>query len=130
MVYHETLLVSSLLGIVFNTHFPQTCFLFFVVPSVLLFLRTYSIQCEAFEIGLYLLLIYIFECNFYILILLYINSLSNSCWHSANADVIADVKSKILVSLRHFFANMIFSATSKVQNYQSNSTENSPYPNN
>ena len=36
-------------------------------------------------------------------------SLSNSRRHSANAEVIADVKSKIIVLL-------IFSATSKVQN--------------
>ena len=37
---------------------------------------------------------------------------------SANADMIADVKSEIIVSRRHFFADMLFSATSKVQNYQ------------
>ena len=47
----------------------------------------------------------------------------------ANANVIADVKSKIIVSCRHFFAEMIFSATSKVQNYQNKSRENSLYPN-
>ena len=40
-------------------------------------------------------------------------SLSNSHRHSANADMIADVKSKIIVSRRHFFADMIFSATSQ-----------------
>ena len=45
-------------------------------------------------------------------------SLSNSRWHSANADVIADVKSKIIVSRWHFFADVIFFATSKVQSYQ------------
>ena len=33
-----------------------------------------------------------------------LDSLSNSRRHSANADVIADVKSKIIVSRRHFFA--------------------------
>ena len=31
--------------------------------------------------------------------------------HSANADVIADVKSKIIVSHRHFFADVIYSTT-------------------
>ena len=31
-----------------------------------------------------------------------------------NDDVIANMKSKIIVSHRHFFADMIFSATSKV----------------
>ena len=40
------------------------------------------------------------------------NSLSNSHQHSANADVIADmtadVKSKIIVSRQHFFANDFF----------------------
>ena len=41
----------------------------------------------------------------------HLNSLSNSHRHSANADVIADVKSKIIVSCRHFFADVIFSAT-------------------
>ena len=56
------------------------------------------------------------------------NSLSNSRQHSANADVIADVKSKIIVSRRHFFANVIFSATSKVQNYQYKTGEKSLYP--
>ena len=35
-------------------------------------------------------------------------SLSNSCWHLANADVIADVKSKINVSRRHFFCRCDF----------------------
>ena len=45
-------------------------------------------------------------------------SLSNSSQHSANADVIAYMKSKILVSRQHFFSDVIFSATSKVQNYQ------------
>ena len=44
------------------------------------------------------------------------HSLSNSRRHSANADVIVDVKSKIIVSRRHFFSGVIFSATSKVQN--------------
>ena len=57
------------------------------------------------------------------------NSLSNSRRHSANADVIADVKSKIIVSRRHFFADVIFSATSKVQNYQNKTGEKSLYPN-
>ena len=41
------------------------------------------------------------------------NSLSNSRRHSANADVIADVESKINVSRRHFFADVIFSTTSQ-----------------
>ena len=43
---------------------------------------------------------------------------SYSRQHSANADVIADVKSKIIVSRQHFFADVIFSTTSEVQNYQ------------
>ena len=55
-------------------------------------------------------------------------SLSNSRRHSANADVIADVKSKIIVSRQHFFADVIFSATSKVQNYQNKTGEKSLYP--
>ena len=38
-------------------------------------------------------------------------SLSNSRRYSANADAIADVKSKINVSRRHFFADVIYSAT-------------------
>ena len=38
-------------------------------------------------------------------------SLSNSHQDSANADAIADMKSKIIVSCRHFFADMIYSAT-------------------
>ena len=41
----------------------------------------------------------------------YVSSLSNSGLHLANVDVIADVKSKIIVSPRHFFADLIFSAT-------------------
>ena len=57
------------------------------------------------------------------------HNLSNSCWHSANADVNADAKSKILVSSRHFFANVIFSATSKVQNCQNKTGEKSLHPN-
>ena len=57
------------------------------------------------------------------------NSLSNSRRLSANADAIADVKSKIIVSRRHFFADVIFSATSKVQNYQNKTGEKFQYPN-
>ena len=38
-------------------------------------------------------------------------SLSNSRQHLANVDAIADVKSKIIVSRRHFFADVIYSAT-------------------
>ena len=50
-------------------------------------------------------------------------SLSNSRWYSANADVIADVKSKIIASRRHFLADVIFSAISKVQKYQNKTGE-------
>ena len=42
--------------------------------------------------------------------------------------MIADVKSKIIVSHQHFFADMIFSATSKVQNYQNKTGEKYLYP--
>ena len=56
------------------------------------------------------------------------SSLSNSRRHSANAEVIADVKSKIIVSCWHFFADVIFSATSKIQNYQNKTGEKSLYP--
>ena len=38
-------------------------------------------------------------------------------FNSPNADVITNAKSKIIVSRRLFFADVIFSATSKVQNY-------------
>ena len=38
-------------------------------------------------------------------------SLSNSCRHLANADAITNVKSKIIVSRRHFFVDVIYSAT-------------------
>ena len=57
-----------------------------------------------------------------------INNLSNSCRHLANADVIANVKSIIIVSRWRFFADMIFSATSKVQNHQNKTGEKSLYP--
>ena len=56
-------------------------------------------------------------------------SLSNSRLHSANADVIADMKSKITVSCRHIFVDVVFSATSKVPNYQYKTGEESLYPN-
>ena len=53
-------------------------------------------------------------------------NLSNYLRHSANANVIADVKSKIIVSCRHLiFADMIFSAT-QVHNYEYKTREN-PY---
>ena len=55
--------------------------------------------------------------------------LSNSLWHSANADVSADVKSKIIVSHPHSFADMIFLAASKVQNYQNKTGKKFLYPN-
>ena len=56
-------------------------------------------------------------------------SLSNSRLHSANADMIADMKSKITVSCRHIFVDVVFSATSKVPNYQYKTGEESLYPN-
>ena len=43
--------------------------------------------------------------------IIFLISLSNSRRHSANADAIADVKSKIIVSRQHFFADVIYSAT-------------------
>ena len=52
-------------------------------------------------------------------------SLSTSLWHSVNADM----KSKIIVSHKHFFADVNFSATSKVQNYQNKTGEKYLYPN-
>ena len=45
-------------------------------------------------------------------------SLSNSYRHSANADVIADVKRKIIVTRWHFFADVVCSASSKIQNWR------------
>ena len=56
-------------------------------------------------------------------------NLSKSRQHSVNADVIADVNSKITVSRWNFFADVVFSATSKVQNYQNKIGEKSLYPN-
>ena len=58
-------------------------------------------------------------------------SLSNSRQHLLNADVIADVKSKIIVSRWHFFADVIFSATShKFKTIKIKTGENTPlYPN-
>ena len=44
---------------------------------------------------------------------MYLHSLSNSRWHSAKVAVIADVKSKIIVSRWHVFAGVILSGTSK-----------------
>ena len=41
----------------------------------------------------------------------HLNSLSNSRQHSANVDMIVNMKSKIIVSCQHFFADVIFSAT-------------------
>ena len=52
-----------------------------------------------------------------------LGSLSNSHQHSANADVIADMKSKITASCWHFFADMVLSATSEVQKYQNKTRE-------
>ena len=57
----------------------------------------------------------------------YSNSLPNSHQHSTNADVIANMKSKIIVSRQQFFADMIFSATSNVPNYQNKTSRNFKY---
>ena len=57
------------------------------------------------------------------------NSLSNSHWHWANADIIANVKIKVILSRQHFFADMIYSTSSKVQNYKKKNREKSLYPN-
>ena len=54
-------------------------------------------------------------------------SLFNSRWYSANADVIVHVKSKIIASRRHFFADVISSAISKVQKYQNKTGEKFMY---
>ena len=43
--------------------------------------------------------------------------------------MIANVKNKISVSRQHFFADVIFSATSKVQNYQNKTGAKFLYPN-
>ena len=51
----------------------------------------------------------------------HVSSLSNSRLHLANVDVIVDVKSKIIISPRHFFVYLIFSTTLKVQNYKKQS---------
>ena len=48
--------------------------------------------------------------------------------HLANANMISDVKSKITVSHWHFFADVIFSFTSIVQNYQNKTGEKNLYP--
>ena len=42
-------------------------------------------------------------------------------------DMIANVKSEIIVSCWHFFADVIFSATLKVQNYQNKTGEKDLY---
>ena len=54
-----------------------------------------------------------------------LHSLSNSCQHLPNADMIANMKSKIIVSHQYFFADMIICGTSKVQNYQNKTGEKS-----
>ena len=59
--------------------------------------------------------------------MIFLFSLSNSRQHSVNADVAADVNSKIIVSRRHFFADVIFSLTSKVENYQKKKLEKNTY---
>ena len=56
-------------------------------------------------------------------------SVSNYYQHLANADVAVDMKNKIIVSRQHFFADMIFSATWKVLNYQNKTRENVLYSN-
>ena len=60
-------------------------------------------MCEKGSVGPavttpYLQVLFIFICDI---------SLSNSRWYSANADVVADLKSKIIVSRRHLFADVI-----------------------
>ena len=54
-------------------------------------------------------------------------SLSNSSWRSGNADMIDDMTNKIIVSCWHFFVNLIFPATSEVQNYQNKTREKPVY---
>ena len=58
-----------------------------------------------------------------------IYSLSNSRQHLTNANVIDVMKSKIILSRQQFFADTIFSATSKVQNYQNKTGERFLYSN-
>ena len=54
---------------------------------------------------------------------MYLYSLSNSRWHSEKAVVIANVKSKIIVSRRHYFCRGDFLWHFKIQNYQNPYTQ-------
>ena len=60
---------------------------------------------------------------------IYGTTVSNLGRHSAKADVIADMKSKIILSRWQFCTDVIFSATSKVQNYQNKIEEKFLYSN-
>ena len=71
-----------------------------------------SLICLSMSIQVFSRLDHEFFLIFYMMILTMISSdwhsLSNSCRHWANVAMIADVKSQIIVSRRHFFAYMIF----------------------
>ena len=54
--------------------------------------------------------------------------LTTSAFSKCQRDCQRNVKCKTIVSRRHFFADVIFSATSKVQNYQNKTPEKSFYP--
>ena len=88
------------------------------LPKIMIICFTYcSWDMVPYRCNCYLSFGAIFFCLFTPL-----TSLSNSRQHLANANIIADVKSKIITLSWHFLVDMIFSATSKVQNYQ-NKTE-------
>ena len=88
------------------------------LPKIMIICFTYcSWDMVPYRCNCYLSFGAIFFCLFTPL-----TSLSNSRQHLANANIIADVKSKIITPSWHFLVDMIFSATSKVQNYQ-NKTE-------
>ena len=54
----------------------------------------------------------------------HMNSLSNSRQHSANADVMAGMKSKIIVSRRHFLPTRIFLPLEKFKTIKIKSEKN------
>ena len=57
------------------------------------------------------------------------SSLSNSCRHLANADMTVNLKKENhCITLYHCITDVIFPATSKVQNYQTKTGEKSLYP--
>ena len=110
---HENVIVK---GLKYSLHFIATysCWVVFVrINNNAYFFPVNNSQLQRFGkiYFCWLILANILSFSYILQPIFIFSQSSNSRRHLANAVTIADVKSKIIVSRWHFFANVIYSAT-------------------